>query len=212
MDKALSDVEIMSLIPEATIIMSPDLRKLDKLPRLPLVILYETAPNFGHWTLLHDVPRTTNKKDGYVIEFFDSYGMKPDDELAFISPEYRRETAQSKKEIVRLLAGLPARVPISYNEYQFQAPLGADGQPVNTCGRWIVLRYLSGLPTSIGGSRMSLDEFRRIAFRWRDPDEWAVAMTEQLHHRKKRDRLTYRPDILNGLNAGYRLNFNPAEL
>lgn len=168
MDKAFSDAEILRVIPEATIILSPELKKLRRLPSLPLVILYTTAPNYGHWTLLHRPGRPT-------IEFFDSYGMKPDDQLAYISPAYRRESDQTKKELVRLLLGSldenEAGLGMSYNEHEFQAPRRPDGRPVNTCGRWIILRYLSG----VGG--LSLEEFRRIAWRGSDPDEWAVAMT-----------------------------------
>ena len=171
MDKALSDSDILDIMPEATIILSPKLKQLKQLPRLPLVILYTTAPNFGHWTLLHNV---LDERGRPTIEFFDSYGMKPDDELRFISPEYRQETAQTKKELVRLLFGTGLS-NISYNEYSFQAPTHPDGTPVNTCGRWIILRYLAGV-----GAAPSLDEFRRIAYRWRDPDEWAVVMTSQL--------------------------------
>jgi hypothetical protein len=176
MDKALSDSEILDIMPEATLILSPQLKRLKRLPRLPLVILYTTAPNFGHWTLLHEV---LDEKGRPTVEFFDSYGMKPDDELAFISPEYRQETAQTKKELLRLLfgAGLGnGKQPnLSYNEYSFQAPTHPDGTPVNTCGRWVILRYLAGVD-----SAPTLEEFRRMAFRWRDPDEWAVVMTSQL--------------------------------
>ena len=177
MDKALSDSEILNIMPEATIILSPELKKLRRLPPLPLVILYTTAPNFGHWTLLHEVP---DKRGRPTVEFFDSYGMKPDDQLAFISPAYRRESDQTKKELVRLLLGAgvgqDGEPSLSYNEYKFQAPTHPDGTPVNTCGRWIILRYLAGA----GGGSPSLEDFRRIAYRWRDPDEWAVVMTSQL--------------------------------
>jgi hypothetical protein len=182
MDKALSDAEILNIMPEATLIMSPELKNLRRLPPLPLVILYTTAPNFGHWTLLHEVsgsPMRGAERGRPTVEFFDSYGMKPDDQLAFISPEYRRESDQTKKELVRLLlgAGLGKDGSLSYNEYTFQAPTHPDGTPVNTCGRWIILRYLAGA----GGGSPSLEDFRRIAYRWRDPDEWAVVMTSQLN-------------------------------
>jgi len=47
------------------------------------IILFETAPNTGHWTCL---VRKNN-----IIYYFDSYGVKPDGEFQFIDPQIRSE-------------------------------------------------------------------------------------------------------------------------
>lgn len=173
---ALSDEDIRRLIP-AEIIMSTDLKHYETLPRGLLdgsgcvVILYETAPNFGHWVLLH---RPAPAHGVGNLEFFDSYGMKPDDELKHIPAQYRADSRQTKKEVVRLLLATPADIPISYNEHTFQLPI--DG--VNTCGRWVIIRYLCGL-TPWGGSLEGFKRFIEIASKRNNvsPDVLTVMLT-----------------------------------
>ena len=89
MDIALSDKDIMRLIKgKANLLTYTELQKYNNIdqvlgPYSALVLLYETSKNFGHWVCVFKVNENT-------IEHFDSYGLKPDDELKFI-PEYFRE-------------------------------------------------------------------------------------------------------------------------
>lgn len=161
------------------IIMSTDLKHYDTLPRGLLdgsrcvVILYETAPNFGHWVLLHTLRSPQSGKQ--TLEFFDSYGMKPDDELNHIPSQYRHDSKQTKKEVVRLLLASPEDIPISYNEHTFQVPYPG----INTCGRWVILRYLCGL-SPWGASLEGFKQFIDVVSKRNNvsPDVLAVMLTE----------------------------------
>ena len=127
MEVELSDTDIRRYI--RNIIRYDDLINIDPntlLSQLPVVILYRTGPDYGHWTLLH-------KLDNGNIEFFDSYGFKPDTEFGFIGNEY-----QLPHYLWELLGKLSKLTRIHYNQY----PLQSQSRGVNTCGRWVILRHL----------------------------------------------------------------------
>lgn len=93
-----------------------------------VILLYETRLNYGHWVCLF--------KDGNIIEHFDSYGYRPDEELKF-TPKYFRETYYGKlPHLVTLLMNSPYK--IRYNHYKLQK----HGNGISTCGRWVALRLL----------------------------------------------------------------------
>ena len=88
-----------------------------------VILLYETRKDFGHYTaLLYD-------KNG-VLEFFDSYGLKPDEELKYA--EYNLE--EGIPYLTKLLNNY--NKPIIYNQSKLQKFI----RDVNTCGRWTSLR------------------------------------------------------------------------
>lgn len=124
MEKSFSDLEIKEYIPN--VVKYNQLEDIDvNNLKLPMIILYLTSENHGHWTLLHKV--------GNTIEFFDSYGIKPDLEFKYINEEM-----QYPKYLARLLAKISQHQPIHYNQYQFQAKKTG----VNTCGRWCIIRNM----------------------------------------------------------------------
>jgi hypothetical protein len=88
-----------------------------------VILLYETRLNFGHYTALLKDP------DGN-LEFFDSYGFAPDQELHYAkydnTPYLTNLIAKYKQKGGKLV----------YNNYQFQAWV----KDVNTCGRWTSTR------------------------------------------------------------------------
>ena len=88
-----------------------------------VIILYEVRKNFGHYTaLLYD-------PDG-KLEFFDSYGFKPDQELKYA--DYNAE--QGIPYLTKLLNNY--KKPIVYNTMKLQKFV----RDVNTCGRWTSTR------------------------------------------------------------------------
>lgn len=80
--------------------------------------------NIGHWTCLL---RYKN-----YFEFFDSYGLKVDDELKFISPVKKKQFGEEEDYLMKLLK--PVRH--DYNHHDFQA----WDDNVTTCGRWVITR------------------------------------------------------------------------
>lgn len=92
------------------------------------VILYETADNWGHWILLI--------RRGNVVELFDPYGYKPDEQRKFIPRTYLKKN-YPHKHLVKLL--LDSRYTIHYNNFELQ---DRNNKNVATCGRHVVMRAL----------------------------------------------------------------------
>ena len=126
-----------------------------------VAILYQTKPNYGHWTCIfkrkvkRDEQRTKlNNFVGYKrgtteeIEFFDPYGIMLDDELEFIPYQFRVESNQVNKYLTNLL--MKSKYPININHIPFQEL--KDG--VNSCGRHVCLRMLL--------KNMSLKDYTKI--------------------------------------------------
>ena len=138
MEMPLNDLDIKKFIPN--VIVYSDLKNVTPeqlLRSLPVVILYQTTLNTGHWTLVHKTPEG--------VEFFDSYSSFPDDEFKFMSK-------QQPHYLVNLLEKLSNIVQINFNSDQLQ-----ELSPrVNDCGRWVILRYLLGnypIDAFVGGVR-----------------------------------------------------------
>lgn len=126
--------EIHNWLPYSTILKYSDLKKYKKLPKLPLVILYEVKPNIGHWVTILETPEG--------IEHFDSYGYAPDKELDFVPDEFKSDN----KLLLRLLVN---HNDINYNQYKLQ-----KGLDTATCGRWVILRNLFNY--------LTIDQFKHM--------------------------------------------------
>lgn len=87
-----------------------------------IILLYETKLDYGHYTAVFYGP---NNKD---IEFFDSYGFEPDQELKYAV--YDKE-ARLKPLLEAYKGG-----NVIYNNVQLQK----WASDVNTCGRWASTR------------------------------------------------------------------------
>lgn len=136
-----------------------DLATQTRLPPLPIAVLYETEPGFGHWTALLPV------KGG--IEHFDSYGLRPDAELRWVPQQYREAFAATTPHLVRLL--LADGRPVAYSEFRLQA-----GGPIATCGRWVAARVRNRGLDAGQFARGMRDLARALGL---TPDEAVVALT-----------------------------------
>lgn len=137
-DIALSNDEVQAAVPEMSTCRYRDLVGLsaqDIWESLPIMILYETSVNSGHWTLLHQPYGGGDE----VIEFFDSLGYRPDGEFEFIDEITRHELSQVKPFIVKTLLELSENgFEIEYNDHKLQY----DSPNIATCGRWCIIRHL----------------------------------------------------------------------
>lgn len=115
-----------------------------------ILLLYETKENSGHWIIMI--------KHRDRIEFFDSYGLMPDDELKFTPKKFRKENNMDVPVLTWLM--LHSRYPIEYNDFQFQT-LSED---IGTCGRWCGIRYQMS-DTSLDDF---IDTFKQIPSNTRD--------------------------------------------
>ena len=90
------------------------------------IILYEDAHNRGPWTAL--------LKYNGLYEHFDSYGVKPDTELKWISAKRNRMLNQGEPYLTQLLEKEEEKHMYNTVAYQNQ------GSRVNACGSHVVHR------------------------------------------------------------------------
>lgn len=96
-----------------------------------LAILYEDEPHSGHWVLLL-------RRDDNKLEFLDSYGLAPDDEL-----KYADFSGCQAKGRHLLRAALDHWPVVEY----LGSPIQEWREGVNTCGRYALLRWMDRRPT-----------------------------------------------------------------
>jgi hypothetical protein len=117
------------------------------------IILYQINKNFGHWIVI-------NKNDDNQIEFFDSYGGKPDSQLKYA--KYNKK--YNNPYLTMLLLNSPYEV--IYNPYKLQS----KGFNMNTCGRWCTLRlHMRHIPVCKFAQMFLNQSFK--------PDWYATALT-----------------------------------
>lgn len=118
----LSSDNLKALVPQATVLRYSALKRLT----MPMILLYETEPNYGHWVCILETPQG--------IEHFDSYGIVPDGELKWVPEWLKSSTGQDVKKLLSLL--YHSNQKINYNTHKLQSSDSA------TCGRWCVLRIM----------------------------------------------------------------------
>ena len=132
-ESPMSDGDLRKVLGnDAKIITYSDLSTLKSLERLlpnatdSCVLLYETKPGVGHWTAL--------MKYNDMYEFFDPYGLYPDDELEWI-PKARRKLLNQNEPYLSQLLKRSGKQWI-YNKRRYQKM----SDTVNTCGDHCVHR------------------------------------------------------------------------
>jgi hypothetical protein len=89
--------------------------------------LFETAreaggTHVGHWCCF------TRRTDD-TVEFFDSYGLRPDAELGFVSPEFK-EHYDENGQLTRLIESSATKERVVYNRTALQG----HSKKIDTCG------------------------------------------------------------------------------
>jgi hypothetical protein len=150
---AMGDDTIRKYFPDAETITYDELKKYNSIDSLLpnnnsfIYLLYQSSPNYGHWTLLSRY--NINNID--IIEYFDSYGGYIDEPLEWSETD-NHKLGQGKTYLSSLLDG--SNYDIIYNAYDFQ---NEDNLDIATCGRWCVLRNMT-----IQNNNMSLDNFIKM--------------------------------------------------
>ena len=134
MDRIIDEIEKVDLTGEdlinicegkVEVIPYHELVEYDSIEKLldkygAVILLYETKKNFGHYTaLLYDMNGD--------LEFFDSYGLKPDEELNYA-------TYDDTPYLSNLLKKYNKKY--SVNTVKLQKFV----RDINTCGRWTTTR------------------------------------------------------------------------
>lgn len=126
-----SEHEIMTLVDgKANLVLYPDIRKYRSIDDLlgpfgAVIILYITghrgSTTFGHWTCLFRINNNT-------LEWFDPYGMKPDQELYISKEKYPFYLSNLLKQ---------SHYNIIYSKHRLQSTKNMN---ISTCGRFVGLR------------------------------------------------------------------------
>lgn len=139
MNKSLSNEDILKLTDyKCNILIYKQLAEIDNLDDIwkiengiyyPCIILYETTKNYGHWTCFIRI-------NSRVIEHFDPYNYKVDEELKFVSENYRNKDT-ALPHLSYLISKSNYKTIIS-NNFRLQQLK----KNVSTCGRWCSLRVI----------------------------------------------------------------------
>jgi len=131
-DTSMNDGNIRNYFPDAKIITYNDLNDIDHIDELLpdnksyFIMLIEQEKGKGHWVCLNKINDN--------IEFFDSYGGKPDDQLKYTPEENKEELGLDGKRLTQLLK--ESGHTVKYNPIKYQAK---DGD-IKTCGRHVCNR------------------------------------------------------------------------
>jgi hypothetical protein len=134
MDKALTNYEISAALnDEVRVIRYEDIPRFHNVQELLFpygccVINYPIEVDVGHWVVLL---YTKNDRRQKIIEFFDPYGMFPDNEFLFSN--INKANPHYLSQIL-----LTSHYPIEYNEVDYQR----RSEGVDTCGRHVINRVL----------------------------------------------------------------------
>jgi hypothetical protein len=130
------------------------------------VILYEKQPKNGHWVAL--IRNYNRKRNRPTIEFFDSYGMFPDDEKKYIDNGFLNQSDQKYNKLSELLVKASDKYDIEFNNYRLQKKT----KDVSTCGRHVISRILL--------KDLDIDEYNKFmkSFKGYSPDDIATIISE----------------------------------
>ena len=168
MEKPLSDSDITKATNGKTNIYTySDITKYDDIDDLfngkdSITILYRTNPNYGHWCCL-------NKINESLIEWFDPYGIFPDDEQKLMDNDTRINLNQYLPHLSKLMKN--SKYQLSYNNHKFQE----WKKGINTCGRHCIIRTLF--------RNIPLENYKKFFVnnsKYGNPDEIVTILTKQI--------------------------------
>lgn len=144
---ALSDKQIEKLT-GANVLLYEQINKYLTIEELldhndgKVILLYISRddPNFGHWTSIF----FSNHGGKKCVEFMDSYGGKPDDQLEYSTTAH----GQNRKYLSKLLAEAPYKIVYNHNKFQKLK------DNINTCGQHVAAR--------INHNGLELKQFKKL--------------------------------------------------
>jgi hypothetical protein len=162
---SLSGRDILRLTKNDTKLLPyEDLERYDSLDQLipfegdSLTLLYQTTEDYGHWVVL--INRGSNK-----LEFYDPYGLKPDEELKQSDFHLRQHGGEIQPHLTALLD--KGGYEVVYNDKRLQRFL----KDINTCGRYTALR--------VKFKHLSIPQFNSLFLKNKcyNADFWVSALT-----------------------------------
>lgn len=132
---ALSNDDINEILqPDTKIFTYPQFANMDsidecfdRLGRCVFLFLTKSETS-GHWVCMF--------KKGDSIEYFSSYGDKPEAERCWLDEEQLEELGQDEPYLNQLLK--KSKYKVFYSTHQYQS----DKEDIASCGRWCVMRLI----------------------------------------------------------------------
>lgn len=187
-DYCLSNEDIIRLIPfEVPIYHYSELKNINSVfemvhPNNAAIIYYETERDggcmMGHWTCLTLSPKSRTVKSNndlsFSVNFFDSYGLEPDEQKEKINDWQLKISGMIKDTLTKLLYDSSDDITVEYNEQ----PLQKRNIKVNTCGRHCVCRIMA--------VDMPLDKYQKfMRLKGTTPDDKVIEITNLILTGKK---------------------------
>ncbi|NBP02737.1 MAG: hypothetical protein EBU90_21975 [Proteobacteria bacterium] len=139
LEKMFSDSDFSRYFGDGKVIKYSDLADYNNINELLpnnkdfRIILVESSVNQGHWVCI--------MKYNNVIEYFNSYGTKPEYDFKFIPTFVKHLLGQGGNLLTKLIKTKSGNQKVYYNKKKFQV----INDSVNTCGRWVTARILAML-------------------------------------------------------------------
>ena len=93
-----------------------------------IILFQNESENSGHWVSIW--------LENNILHFFDSYGLKPDDELQYSQYNLRIHNGFKVPHLTHLIKN--SSYKLEYNHRKLQN----SKKDTNTCGRWVCFRLL----------------------------------------------------------------------
>jgi hypothetical protein len=169
---ALSNDDINTILdPETKILSYPKFCEVehidsvfDRLGRCVFLFLTENETT-GHWLCMF-------KRGKDTIEYFDSYGEKPDAQRKWLSEEQLEDLGEGEPCLTYLLKASGYKV--YYNTVQYQK----DKQDVNSCGRWCVARLICKDFSNLQFHNLIKQQMKERGLQ--SPDDWVAVFTAEI--------------------------------
>jgi hypothetical protein len=136
----------------------------DEIGRCVFLFLTESESS-GHWLCMFKRPNNT-------IEYFDSYGGKPEAQREWLSQEQLDDLGEGEPCLMNLLKASGAKV--YYNTVKYQK----DKDDINTCGRWITARLICKDMSNQQFYNMVQEQMKEMGVK--SPDDWVSLFTHSL--------------------------------
>lgn len=169
---AISNDDINKVLePDTKIFSYPEFSQMghideafDPLGRCVFLFL-TTSPTSGHWL-------TMFKRDAKTIEYFDSYGERPDAQRKWLEPEMLERLGESEPALTRLLKD--SRLRVYYNTYPYQS----DRADISTCGRWCLARLICKDLSNLEFHNLVKSDMRKRGLS--SLDDWVAVFTYEM--------------------------------
>lgn len=171
-DYALSNDDIQAILePDTKIFTYPafaDMESIDEafdqLGRCIFLFLTQSE-TAGHWLCMF-------KRDDNTIEYFDSYGQKPEAQREWLTEEKLTELGEGEPYLYDLMR--QSGYKVFYNKFPYQT----DRNDINTCGRWAVARLIMKDYSNMQfHNAVKADMKERGIKKW---DDWAAVFTAEI--------------------------------